>query len=219
MTQHRLWYASLILEAILLCILIVARKCFVFGCWLAFDLLTGAINVWIDKVVWARYQEAWEIQQPISMALRAIAARDVWNRLGGAVWARGCMGMASFICIGRIHHVPESIIDWEFIGIAVGSAALGMITWLSIRAASRMHIDPFVLQHAYVMCAYFMLVALCYYSAWGYRQTIGLATMIVALLAYAAWIVVVARNLIEGRNNEKTGITYSGSVSSRMFRH
>lgn len=217
MTQHRLWYASLGLELILLCVLVAVRKCFPFGCWLAFDVITGAINIWIDKIVWPRYQEAWVLQQPISMALRAIAARDVWNRLGGAVWARGCMGVASVICIGRMHQVPQNVIEWEFIGIAVGSAALGMITWLSIRAAVKLYVDPFVLEHAYVMCAYFLLVAVCYYSAWGYRQTIGLATMIVALLSYAAWIFVVAKNLFAGENhNEKTRATYTGSFSTRV---
>ncbi len=203
MTQHRLWYASLVLECILLSVLIAQRKCFAFGCWLAFDLITGVVNIWIDRHVWPRYQEAWVVQQPISMGLRVIAAREVWERLGGPVWTRTCMGFSSFICIGSMRNWPQGVIEWEFAGIAIGSAALGMIIWLSIRAAVMVKVDPFMLHHAYVMCAYFLLVAVCYFSAWGYRQTIGLATMIVALLAYTAWLMVVSINALT-QHKEKT---------------
>jgi hypothetical protein len=194
MTQRSLWYASLVIEAILLGILIAKRQCFAFGCWLAFDVSTGALNVWMDKAHWQAYEISWSAKQPIAMGLRVMAARDVWNRLGGPVWARTCMGIAAFISIAQMHGWPKTVIEAEFSGIAVGSAALGMILWFSIRAASKLKTDPFVLTHGYVMCAYFLLSALCYFAAWGYRDTIGLATGIVAIFAYATWTAVVWRN-------------------------
>lgn len=197
MTQRNLWYASLILEFFLLCGLIARQKCLAFGCWLAFDVATGAMNVWIDKYYWEKYEISWSVKQPVAMALRWLAARDVWNNLGGAVWTRTCVGISAFICLGQMHQWPQSIIEAEFCLIAVGCASLALILWFSLRSASRMQFNPFVLTHGYVMCAYFFLSALCYFAAWGYRETIGMATSLVAVMAYGTWTLVVWRNRFE----------------------
>lgn len=194
MTQHRLWYISLFIEAALLSILVWRRSCPMFALWLAFDVVTGLLNVWVDYSHATRYQIAWGLKQPPALALRFLAAREIWNQLGGCIWSRVCVGLAAFACIAQARGWPHSVIEVEFCVIAIANAALALILWLSLRAAWRLTTDPFVVNLGYVMCGYFILTAICYYAAWGYREDIGRATGVVAILGYGASIAVVMKH-------------------------
>ena len=189
---HKLWYASLVLE---FCGLIALdwRKWPYFALWLAFDVITGAVNVWLDHEHRKMYASAFAIKQPIAILLRAFAAQEVWKKLHGPVWARTCVGISAFIVLARTHSWPHTLMEAEFAGIAACTAALGIILWLSLQAAMKLTTDPVILNHGYVMCGYFLLFSVCYFAAWGYRETMGRATGIVACIAYGTWFVLAVK--------------------------
>lgn len=188
---HRLWYISLVLELIAL-ILVWDRGVPMFSLWLAFDIITGLFSICLDLMHPAdpAYQMAWELKQPGVVISRSLAAREVWNRLGARVWVAASAGISGLIYIGRFSAWSHSIIEAEFAAVAITSAALGMVLWLALRSARKLTAEPFVLNHGHLMVGYFLLSALCYYVAYGYRDTIGRATGIVACLSYGSWIAI-----------------------------
>jgi hypothetical protein len=184
-----LWYASLVIEALL--VGIVAQELPMLAVWLAFDVITGGISVWshLEYPTGGVYQIPWELKQPGVIVTRVLAGRECWNRLGGRSWTNSSILISFLIYEAIARGWPHGVIEAEFAAVAITSATVAMILYRSLRAAQKLVTDPLIINHGYVLCGYFLLQALIYYVAFGYRDTIGVGTGLVAVLAYSTWFV------------------------------
>lgn len=199
--QHRLWYISLVLEAACLGALAWKQQCPMLMAWLAFDILTGIVNAWIDQFDPSMYQISWEAKQLGAVLTRILAAREVWKKLGGRPWIWGCMIVSGLIYIGRAQAWPHSIIDAEFAMIAVISATLAFCLFWTIASARKLTTNPFTWNMAHVMAGHFLLSGLIYYVASGARENIGKGTGIVAVATYGIMAAII---LMQRKGHDQT---------------
>lgn len=191
-----LWYASLVIESVVLALLIWRRELPWLCLWLAFDILTGALSVamHVKYPTEGKYRIPWELKQPGVVATRILAARECWNRLSGRAWTGGAIFLSVLIYESMYRTWPHSILDAEFAAIAITSATLAFIIIRSLYAVKKLTVDPVSIQHGHVMLGYLLMLAFVYYVTPAYRDTIGIGTGIVAVLAYSSWLVVFVKH-------------------------
>ena len=190
-----LWYISLALESAVLGVLMWKRELPWLCCWLAFDILTGGINVWAHLAYPAggRYQISWTIKQPGVIVTRVLAARECWQRLSGRTWTAVSISLSVAIYETIWRRLPMTVLDIEFAILGITSAALAFIVLRSLLAAKKLTADPFILRHAHVLIGYLLMEGLIYYVTPAYRESIGVGTGIVACLAYGSWLAISIR--------------------------
>ena len=194
----RLMNLSLIVEAAWLAVLVWQQQLSVVPmmcAWLAFDLLVGASVVLLDHFFPhdPRYRFVWMTIQPGVILTRVLAARECWKKLNGPYWIKTSLVSSVGVYVGRFHHWPKTVIDFEFGIIAICTAALAMVLYRAVQSARILTTEPIILQHATVMAGYFFLTALVYFVANQARDTAGIGIGIVATFSYACGAFVWAR--------------------------